>query len=77
MLVSELVSKLLTYPQDLEVRTINSAIEDDETCPTFTIHSVFANSENNEEFDSKKDVDYLVIEFTDNEYIQDEFNITL
>lgn len=77
MLVSELVSKLLTYPQDLEVRTINSAIEDDETCPTFTIYSVSANSENNEEFDSKKDVDYLVIEFTDNEYIQDEFNITL
>lgn len=77
MLVSELASKLLTYPQDLEVRTLNTAIEDNESCPTFTIHSVSANSENNEEFDSSRDVDYLTIEFTDNEYIQDEFNITL
>ena len=77
MLVSELASKLLTYPRDLEVRTLNTAIEDNESCPTFTIHSVSANSENNEEFDSSRDVDYLTIEFTDNEYIQDEFNITL
>ncbi|MHB8871592.1 MAG: hypothetical protein ACYC5G_04010 [Candidatus Doudnabacteria bacterium] len=75
MLVSELVSKLLTYPQDLEVRTLNTAIEDDCSCPTFTIHSVSSNSENNEEFDSVRDVEYLVIEFTDDEYIQDEFNI--
>ena len=78
MLVSELVSKLLTYPQDVEVRALNTAIEDNETCPTFTIYSISSNSENNESFSLENgDVEFISIEFMDNEYIKDEFNIAL
>lgn len=73
----ELIEKLSEYPSELEVRVLNTAIEDDCSCPTFTVHSVSANSENNDEFNLETDVDYLVIEFTDGEYIQDEFNITM
>ncbi len=36
MLVSELIEKLQQYPNELEVRVMNVAIEDDESCPEFT-----------------------------------------
>ena len=76
MLVSELIEKLQKYTQDLEVRVMNVAIEDDESCPTFEIKSISSAKENDEEFEEPRDMDFVFIEMLDNSYIQEEFDIT-
>lgn len=76
MKVSELIEKLKQYPEDLEVRVMNVAIEDDESCPTFEIKSISSAKENDEEFSEPRDMDFVFIEMLDNSYIQEEYDIT-
>lgn len=75
MKVLDLIEKLKQYPEDLEVRVMNVAIEDDESCPTFEIKSISSAKENDEEFKEPHDMDFVFIEMLDNEYIQDEYNL--
>ncbi|MCA1920228.1 MAG: hypothetical protein LDL38_12565 [Flavobacterium piscis] len=76
MLVSELIEKLQKYPQDLEVRVMNVAIEDDESCPTFEVKSISSAKENDEDLEEPRDMDFVFIEMLDNSYIMPEFDIT-
>jgi len=74
MKVLELIKKLKQYPEELEVRVMNMAIEDDESCPTFEIKSISSAKENDEEFEEPRDMDFVFIEILDNEYIQEKYN---
>ena len=76
MLVSELIEKLQQYPSELEVRVMNVAIEDDESCPTFEIKAISSAKENDEEYEEPRDMDFVYIEMLDNSYIQEEYDIT-
>lgn len=71
----ELVEKLSKYPDDMEVRVINFAIDDNEACPTFDVLEVSSNKEDSEEetWDDKEDVDFIYIHTYDEEYVADEF----
>lgn len=76
MNVSALIEKLKTYQPDLEVRVMNVAIEDDESCPTFEIKSISSAKEINDEFEEPRDMNFVLIEIIDNSYIQEEFDNT-
>jgi hypothetical protein len=76
MLVSELIEKLQQYPNELEVRVMNVAIEDDESCPTFEVKAISSAKENDEDYEEPRDMDFVYIEMLDNSYIQEEYDIT-
>lgn len=75
MTVKELIEKLTSYDQDLEVRTMNISIEDDSSCPTFELKGVSSQKENNEDFEEPRDMDFVWLEFKDNSYIREEVNL--
>ena len=68
MKVKDLILQLKKYDEELEVRVLNSAIEDDESCPTFEIKSAISAMEFDDCFDSERDVNFVWIEIFDNEY---------
>jgi len=76
MLVSELIEKLQKYPQNLEVRVMNVAIEDDESCPTFEVKAISSAKENDEDYEDPIDMDFVYIEMLNNSYIMPKFDIT-
>jgi hypothetical protein len=76
MTVKELKEKLEKYNDDLDVRIANVCIEDDESMPTFKLGDVESASEiAGDEFDSEKDVEFIFLQFYDDEYIKDDYNI--
>jgi hypothetical protein len=75
MLVSELIEKLQQYPSELEVRIMNVAIEDYESCPSFEIKGISSAKENAEDYQEPRDMNFVFIEMLDREYIQEQFNI--
>jgi hypothetical protein len=76
MKVKELKEQLEKYDDNLEVRLSNVCIEDDESMPTFEIKDVESASEAaGDEFDKESDLEFVFLEFYDDEYIKNEYNI--
>lgn len=72
MKVSDLIEKLKKFPQDVEVRIMNVAIEDDESCPTFELKQIEKASDV-DNFDKDTDVEFVFLQFLDDDYVDDVF----
>ena len=72
MKVQELIKTLKTYPKDLEVRIINSAILSGEDCPTFELESIYSYSSILGK-DEVAELDFLLLETYNQDYIDPEF----
>jgi len=67
MKLKELQDQLSKFNPEDEVRIMNVAIEDDETCPTFEIESI-------EQF-TKANQRVITLQYTDEIFINDRMNI--
>jgi hypothetical protein len=78
MKVNELIERLKNYSPDMEVRIMNTAIDEDEACPSFELTSVESASEiasTVQEIFGNPNTDCVFLEFTDDLHIMDEYNI--
>ena len=72
MTVLDFIEKLKKYPETLDVRVLNAAIEDDNSCPTFEVKNVTSAKED-DDFEGLRDLDFVYIEFVDEEYVNEEY----
>ncbi len=75
MKVKELIQKLQAYYGDLEVRIMNTAIDVDESCPTFEIDDVESALDINFEVETItcKEDDFILIEYKNDLHIDNMY----
>jgi hypothetical protein len=76
MKVSELIKQLAEYDPNIDVRIMNTAIDEDESCPTFELESIESASDIVRETEAvgfDPDTDIVFLEFSDELHIKDEY----